>query len=233
MIWLDGLTAATCYPADQITGQKSYSQALNPSWQPFPALGDYLDDRRGLYLKVNGASIQIHRLDDGVLEATVGLGGTTYSGLCYVSETRVLAYRNHDGVISLVDYVNRKLLWQSRVPAFTAAGFDSTHNLFVTVQADHKVRLFLMSAAPATLSRPEFYPVPSRINQYQGYTIRTRLTGDMSEPCSGYLISWSLGIPTRGALEKSRTKTDAEGYAENFYYGANLGEETVTVEVAI
>jgi hypothetical protein len=233
MIWLDGLTAATCYPADQITGQKQYDQVLNPAWQPFPALGDYLDDLRGLYLKINGSSIQILRLSDGALQATVALGGATYTGLCSVSETRVLAYRNTDGVISLVDYVNRKLLWQSQVPGFAAAGFDSTHNLFVTVQSDHKVRLFLMSATPAVLSNPAFYPIPSRIKQYQGYTIRTRLTGDRGEPCADYWVNWSLGIPAWGALEKSRTKTDVDGYAENFYFAANLGDETVTVEVAI
>jgi hypothetical protein len=51
-------------------------------------------------------------------------------------------------------------------------------------------------------------------------------------------VHWSLkGLPARGYLLKDKSKTDADGYAENFYFGpaavGEVGSETIQVRVAV
>lgn len=223
--------------ADEITGQPHYIDVLNPTWNPganFRA-GDYLDEAAGLLLHSKSAGvIEIFRLADGVkLGEIADLGGPYYDNLAYAGQGKIAAFHHATGQLALVDYINRTVVFRSTVAPCVRSAYDCRHDLAITIQSDQKVRVYLMAALPAQLSVPAFNPVPAQVNRLAGYAVRTRLTGDMGEPCAGYLVNWGLAAPAKGFLEKAGSLTDADGYAENFYFGQSLGEETIQVGVTI
>ncbi len=233
--WSVGSLHPSFYAADPVTLARTYDQALNPTWQPGAGVaGVYVDDRLDRYLALDTGCLKIYRLSDGALQATIALlPGSAYTGVCHAGPSKVLVYRKTDGAVALVDYVNFVILWASSVTPFVLCAFDSQNSLVVTMQADHKLRLYLTTAAPAVLAAPVLHPVPAQVEQFIGYPVRTRLTGSGGEPCPDYWVSWALAVPVKGSLLKDRSQTDADGYAENFYFGANPGTETLQVEVTV
>ena len=81
---------------------------------------------------------------------------------------------------------------------------------------------------PDALSAPELLDVASPLHPVQGSRLRTRLTSAVIghptqtfEPVKDWLVDWALvGI---GSVERSQSKTDKDGYAENYYFGPLTG----------
>jgi hypothetical protein len=117
------------------------------------------------------------------------------------------------------------------------AAYDCLHRLIVTVETDLKVRLFTLDPVPATLSSPVFVPAEAHHHRLTGGRVQTRLTGGDGEPCGNYWIHWNLLGSPKGELLKDKSKTDGNGYAENYYYGpppsGTIGEETILVSVKV
>lgn len=233
-----------CYGADDITGQPHFDDVLNPTW-PIPfgtwRVGDCLDDRLGYFLHNAGGGglINIYRLADGYLLGSVTMAGVgLFDFLAPAGDGVALACDKESGVVALLDYVNQAWIWQSSVPVFLCAAYDSRHDLVITLQSDKKIRIFLALPYAATLADPIFVPTITEAHRLHGYKVRTRLTGAGGEPCPGYWIEWSLlGDPAKGYLEKAVSKTDQDGYAWNFYFGpaavGDTGQETIKVKVTI
>ena len=232
---------ATIYAADEITGKFCLSQVLNPAW-PIPGnlkgTGNFLDDWAGIYVHNDPAGkVAFYQLGDGALLGRVQLNSTSvFDSLSYVGRNKVLAFQKTTGKLALLDYLNRIILWQSKVRPALVCAYDTLHNLVVTVESDHKVRVYLITPIPATLSAPEFYPAPAQVTRLQGYPVRVRLLGDAGEPCPGYWMRWDfVNIPAKGYLQKAMSCTDQEGYARNYYFGPHqtIGPETIRAEVSI
>ncbi|MDD2900826.1 MAG: hypothetical protein PHU44_00155 [Syntrophales bacterium] len=229
-----------CYAADEITGQPSLAEVLNPAWKiPFGTwrAGDYLDEVAGLFLHnaYNGL-IKIFRLADGVQTGQIQVpSGPSNDSLAYVSPGKAMAFHKASGKVALLDYLIPALVWESKVAPFTAVAFDCRHNLVAALGADGKLRIYLLTPVPASLSSPAFSPAgdPYRLG---GKKVTTQLTGDMGEPCPDYWVHWQLlGTPPQGSLWKDKSKTDVQGVAENFYFGPadTTGEETIKVRVIV
>ena len=233
-----------CYGADEITGQPLYNEILNPAWLIPLGLyrtGDYVDDRAGLFFhNAPAGAIQIYRLADGQLLQTFNLPGVSGYGdfLAPAGGARLLAAQKSTGKVALLDYQQGAVLWQSRVRPFCGATYDLRHDLIITLETDGKIRLYLLTPVPAVLSAPAWTPAVTEVHRLHGYPVQVRLTGDAGEPCPGYWIEWSLaGSPAKGSLLRPRTRTDAEGYAANYYFGpagaGDTGLETIQAQVII
>jgi hypothetical protein len=226
-------TPAWCYGADEITGQVYFDLILNPNAKVLPIIGSYLDDRTGLYLRA-GASISVYRLSDGVQVGTISPGFITHN-LAYVSQGRVMAFKHDSGDVALIDYLGNQVLWKSKIGPCRWSAYDCIHNLIVTIETDKRVRVYLLTPVPTTLTAPTFTPAAKR---FQGCVVKTRLTGASGEVCAGYLVRWEItGVPPKGALWRTATLTDSDGYAENFYFSPRedepIGSETLKASVVI
>ena len=231
------------YGADEITGQPHFDEILNPDWLiPLGTYrsGDFIDDRLGWFFHNSGAGeVQQYRLADGQLMQTFIIpDGPLYDFLVSAGGGRLLACHKSTGKVALLDYQQGAVLWQSVVRPFWCATYDLRHDLIITLESDLKIRLYLPTPVPAVLSAPAFMPAAPEVHRLHGYPVQTRLTGDSGEPCPGYWIEWSLlGDPAKGYLSRPRSKTDANGYADNFYFGpaasGDLGVETVRAQVII
>jgi hypothetical protein len=244
-IWFPYSTnPVSVYAADEITGQPRPEEILNPSW-PIPFMswksGDCLDDLLGLFIHsqfgMNGP-IKIFRLQDGYLLGQMPVTGASYDFLAPAGPGRVLACLKSSGQVALLDYVHQTWLWQGRVRPFLCACYDLHHNLVITLEGDKKIRVYLTTAAPATLAAPSFNPAVAQAHRLHGYKVKARLTGDGGEACPGYWIAWTLtGQPPKGYLDQPYSQTDQEGYAENYYFGpaaaGDIGSETIQVKAVI
>jgi hypothetical protein len=117
------------------------------------------------------------------------------------------------------------------VRPFLLAAYDFNHGLVLTIETDGKVRTYLTTPAPASLSAPVF--TPSTVRCLRGHQVSCRLTGDQGEPCPGYVVDWSL-VSSQGWLKQRQTVTDDQGYASNYYFGPRSGAggtETLQAEV--
>jgi len=229
--------------ADEITGQYHYSEILNPTWKPNAGAcrnGDYLDEVAGLFLhSQTSGKIEVFGLADGVkLGEILDPGGPYYDNLAYAGQGKVMAFHHGTGKLALVDYLNRTVVFKSKVNPCWRSAYDCLHNLVITIQSDRKVRVYALVPLPATLSAPAFMPTAPHQHRLLGSMVQTRLTGDQGEACGGWWVHWSLkGLPAKGYLLKDKSKTDANGYAENFYFGpaavGEVGSETIQVRVVV
>ncbi len=118
------------------------------------------------------------------------------------------------------------------------AAFDCIHNLVISVESDKLVRLYT-TTPPRPISRPRVFPATDQ-HRLMGSRVLTRLTGSAGE-VARLLDQWSLaGIPAdppKGALLTNVSKTDANGYAENYYFGprevGSTGYELIQVGVRV
>ena len=233
----------SCFGADEITGQPHTDDILNPTWPiPFELQrpGDFLDDRAGIFLhNLSAGIIRAYRLADGSQIGDISVpGGPWYDFLAPAGEGRVLACHKASGQVAFLDFFNRLVLWKSTVRPCICATYDLRHDLIITLETDRKIRVYLTIPVPASLAAPAFIPAVAHAHRLHGYQVQTRLTGGAGEVCPGYWIEWTLtGQPPKGYLEKPYSKTDQDGYAENFYFGpaaiGDTGQETLKVTVII
>lgn len=229
--WTYSASFLSLFSADEITGQPYWDILLNPNW-PIPydtcGIGDYLDDQRGLLLH-GGYWADIYDLNTGTRLARISMGWWV-DGFSYAGQNQVLAYNKSGGHVALLDYVSQTILWQSTVSPFTLLAYDNLHDLIVTLQSDGLIRIYLLTAIPASLSAPVFDP--ATVHCLQGHQATVRLTGDQGEPCGGYTVDWSLA-GAKGWLEHSQSQTDNEGYASIFYFGPRSGSGTETLQAQV
>jgi hypothetical protein len=231
------------YAADEISGNFHSSDKLNGAWVP-PAEaykpGSYVDDKHGLILfpYVNRL-VKFFNLATGAQTATVtlpGNGNLIYDHLAWAGEGMVIAIEFGTGRVAMLDYLNLTVLWTSVIRPCIMAAYDCLHRLIVTVENDLLVRLFTLDPVPAALASPVFVPAANQ-HRLMGSRVQTRLTGDDGEPCGNYWIHWNLLGSPKGELLKDKSKTDANGYAENYYFGpppsGAIGEETILVSVKV
>lgn len=238
LFWVNDAANPLCYHADDITAQPGPSP-VNQSW-PLPGRwvgGDFIDDARGIYLHRNGPAIDAYSLADGTHLWQVSVAGYTIDFLAAADPSRV-AVLCKNGKFAVVDYVAASVQAQSTIRPCLCATYDPAHGLVATVESDKRVRIYTATAAPASLAAPYFVPALPQVTRLAGYVVRTRLTGSASEACPGYWIEWEITTATpRGSLEKTYSRTDADGYAENFYFGpaagGDVGQETITVRVTV
>ncbi|MFA5112616.1 MAG: hypothetical protein WC443_14485, partial [Desulfobaccales bacterium] len=215
-----------CYPADEITGQPQIYRTLNQVQVPPAFGGPYLDDNAGLYLQPHpygsgGIYVTIYYTASGAVAGQIAGLGFTPDNLAYIWPGQVAAIKHSTGQVAFIDYIGQKVLWRSSVRPCVASAFDCRYNLIITVESDRLIRIYLLTPMPATLSAPSLTPAAGSC---QGSVVRARLTGDAGEPCSGYWVHWDLvGTPAKGSLQKPATRTGADGYAENFYFGPGPG----------
>jgi hypothetical protein len=123
------------------------------------------------------------------------------------------------------------------IDPFRVAAYDCQHHNFVAIGTDGKVRVYSREAWPAVLSAPTFEPAV--VYGLKANKVKTRLTGHEGEPCKDWWVHWELeGVngPVIGSLDKAVSKTDEDGYAENFYFGPDeglTGQNKLTVRVVL
>jgi hypothetical protein len=230
------------WAADEISGNYHYDDVLSGAWSPPTEAfrpGGYVDDRRGLilYAYVNR---RLHFIDlvtgAETTYMTLPGTGTMYDHLAWAGEGLVMAIDFETGRVAMVDYVNRRVLWSSVIRPCIMAAYDCLHRLIIAVEADLKVRVYTLDPVPAVLTNPAFIPATDQ-HRLMGSPVQTRLTGDDGEPCPDYWIHWSLLGTPKGELLKDKSQTDADGYAENYYFGppeaGEIGEETILVSAKV
>jgi hypothetical protein len=210
-----------CYASEDLTGQYQPQKVLNPTWTfpPFDTPGTYLDDTQGIVLSVGSQGvIPAYRLSNGSALPAITLPNWSphvLNSLAPVGPAKVLAF-NQTGLVALVNYLLGQVLWSGMVDPCQVAAFDSKNNLVVTLGSDLKIRIYLTTPKPASLSNPEFYPAVTKVSREIGYQVRTRLTGSNGELCPGMVVNWIP--PNLGTLAQTQTLTDSEGYAYNTYF---------------
>jgi len=239
--------AFTIYSADETTGQLEILNPLTSSWQPPNGglrVGDFIDDEAGLLLRAfwGGGLAKVAKVNLLTGEQIGGLlvlgaaGFPAYTNIAYAGPGKVMACEYGSGLLAIIDYLNWEILQLSTLGgAVRLMAYDSLHDLVIALDLDWHVRLYTLAVVPATLSAPAFYPTASEVTLKVGRKIRMRLTGAAGEPCSGWWVHWQLRTPAQGYLEKTRSQTDADGYAWNYHYGpvAGSGSEIFDVRVVV
>jgi hypothetical protein len=228
------------WAADEISGNYHSNSPLHDNWiLPLNSFrpGNFIDDRQGIAIYQYVGVLHFIDLATGTELGTLRPGATV-NHICWAGENRVMAIEYSTGKVFFIDYVNRITLSTARVAGCALATYDCIHNLIITLGSDKKIRVYILEVAPATLAAPVFIPTAAHQHRLIGTRIRTRLTGSAGEPCPDYWINWSLlGVPPKGALLKDKSKTDIDGYAENYWYGplgaGETGEETIRVNVQV
>lgn len=211
---------------------------------PGPMQGDLVDLEQGLLVKHDYHDVKVYDLATGTLLRTfseIFSGGHVYD-VSWAGSGKALVSMGHfdpTGKVALINYLTGEILWQSKVNTTAKrAIYNTTHGIILTLGSDYLVRVYGTLPVPTSLSAPAFYPAVAHVHPQEGHVVRTRLLGADSEPCEGYTIAWELlGSPAKGELLKAQSRTDADGYAENYYCGpadpADLGTETVKVTATI
>ena len=229
----------TVWRVDEITFQLDPNQVLFSKAGLPGGTGCFCDPDNDLFLNKVGGSLEYWQISTATKLATQAvIAGVVIDALSYAGPGKVMALDHDTGKLALVDYLAREVLLASRIDPCRLAAVSPLHNVVVALGTDNKVRVYALEALSAILSNPEFVPYSPHVHRLMGYPVRVRLTGSGGEACPGYWVQWSLlGEPPKGQLEKEYTRTDAEGYATNFWFGpsglAETGQETIKAAVTV
>jgi hypothetical protein len=231
----------TIYALDEFVGQPDYGRVLSSGVLGVDKCGggDFVDHQKGLIYHRGSAGhvVQKYKLSDGSPQGTITLDTSgIYHTYQYAGRGKLVAISLDTGKVVFLDYFTETILRRSNLGACLQAVYDCLHEVFITVQADKKVKVFSSLPLPASLAAPSFSP--ATVKRLNGYMVQTRVLGAHNEPCKGWWVRWSLvGSPPKGSLAKTVSKSDEDGYAENYYYGpatqGELGQETLKVELVV
>jgi hypothetical protein len=241
--WITTNFEIALWGADEISGNYHSDDELNGESFPSPPrrTGGFVDTKRNLFIYpyVN-SRLHFLNLTTGEDLGYMTLPGPSliYDHLAWAGEGKIIAIHFATGTVHLIDYPGRLVIWSSVIRPCKCAAYDCLHSLVITVETDNLVRVYTIEPLPAVLSDPVFVPTAASMHRLMGSKVRTRLTGDAEEICPGYWVHWSLlGLPAKGELLRDKSKTDAEGYAENYYFGpravGETGEATIQVSVKV
>ncbi len=235
--WMNvhGFGNGEIWEADEISGNYHSDLLLNPNWTPPIEAwheGSFIDDLRQIAVYQSYGIVYCIDLTTGATLGTLN-PGATLNHIAWVGDGQVVGVEYSTGKVIFIDYMNRLVLSQTKVAPCKAAAYDCAHRLVITLGSDKLVRVYTLDVVPAVLANPVFIPATSQ-HRLMGSKVRTRLTGDAGEPCKDYWIRWSLlGLP-KGELLKDKSKTDVDGYADNYYFGLDeTGEDTLQVSVQV
>lgn len=187
--------------------------------------------------------VLVYSLTTGALVRTLDIPYSTgvkwssmWARLHYVDGASLLmcAWKSADGRIVVFDRETGKLTFSGLVNHDNRAiVYDSTHHVLIVLLSSGQVAVYALNNVGYALSAPSLSPAPAL---YTLSRVKTRLTSASGQGVPSQGVLWYLS-GDKGALEKPYSLTDADGYAENWYYGPagsfGLGSETINVEVSV
>ena len=225
------------YGCSEINGLIDYTQKLAPRlWDNPVSANAMIDDGNRLLVHGYTTLLTVKDLDSQALVRTLAhtfvypADSITYVGWSDVGQVCVISAGS--GKVQFFDYLTGASLGTGRIDPCRLAVFDCVNKVIVSLGADLKTRVYVLDAWPATLGNPVFSP--STVKGLKGNTVSVRLTGQDGEPCPGWWVHWILAAAPGpsgpyGWLKTYQSKTDANGYAWNVYYGPDSGETGQTV----
>jgi len=224
----------TVCPAFEVNGLPNPNEVLNPNWNissslgPTPTSGRFIDDINQVYLHQPSINqIDIYNLETGVkVGEIVHNTGERFISLAWVQQGQVAGMCKTSGKVCIMDYLSSdpQILATGHIDPFKVGAYDTAFKLFVTIGADHKVRIYTGELLPNGLSVPVF--TPATVSGINANEVKVRLTGQGGEPLVGWWVNWELeGVDGEiiGSLDKYGSLTNAEGYASNLYIGPDDG----------
>ena len=199
----------------------------------------FLDYSKDRYVMISSNHVlRVYTFSSGELLYSLPVSNfltTAYQScfIMWVGENKVVVLSGNSGKFIVLDYMNLTYDPINTVLPCRAAAYDSLNGLITTVGTDRKIRLFPLVAIPTGLAVPVFDPFASEITTQRGYKVKTRLLDASGNPCVNWVVRWDA--PNLGFLERQTSKTDAAGYAWNFYFAPinSLGMETLTVRTFV
>ena len=227
-------TAGIVYSAFEINGLPNPNERLNPNWtipsalRPTSLTGTFIDDVNQVYLDQPSAN----RIDTYSLETGVKVGeivhntGEYFASLSWVQQGQVAGLCKTSGKVCIMDYLSSEpqVVATGSIDPCKVAAYDTAFKLFVSIGADHKVRVYNAELLPTGLSAPVFTPVT--VTGFNANEVKVRLTGHGGEPLVNWWVNWELegvGGEIIGSLDKYGSLTNADGYASNLYIGPDDG----------
>ena len=230
--------AGNLYGCSEINGLVDYIQHLNPNWglgyaDAMSAM--LVDDANRLWIGGYHNTLTIKNLDSGAVVKVVPTHFSNADWINYIgwsADGQLCCIACNTGKVEFFDYLTYESLGTGRIDPCLLASYDCTNNVIVSLGSDFKTRVYVLAAWPAALGNPVFSP--STVKGLQGNTVSVRLTGQDGEPCPGWWVHWILAAAPGpsgpfGWLKTYQSKTDANGYAWNVYYGPDSGETGQTI----
>ena len=201
-------------------------------------------EARLLYVNTTGV-ISIYTIEaDTSVTGPVSAGNVDtssvsgWSQLTPYKEGRFIAYNKTNGRIAILvvgdllsglDAEAAKLTDTALDTGFDYVWYNPWNKIFCGItESTGAVKIYADLVQPDALSNPELLDIASPLHPVQGTRLRTRLTSAVTghptqtfEPVKGWLVDWNLlGL---GSIQRSQSKTDEDGYAENYYFGPLTG----------
>ena len=197
-----------------------------------------------LYINDSGV-ISVYTIEtDTSVTGPVGAGNVDTSSvsgwkqLTPYKAGRLLAYNKTNGrivilhiadLLSGLDAEAAKITDTALGNGFDYMWYNPWNKIFCGIkESTGIVKVYTDLVQPDTLSNPELLDIVSPLHPVQGTRIRTRLTSVVTghptqafEPVKDWLVDWNLlGL---GSIQRSQSKTDEDGYADNYYFGPLTG----------
>jgi hypothetical protein len=175
----------------------------------------------------NANRIDIYSLETGVkVGEIVHNTGEYFASLSWVQQGQVAGLCKTSGKVCIMDYLSSEpqVVATGSIDPCKVAAYDTAFKLFVSIGADHKVRVYNAELLPTGLSAPVFTPVT--VTGFNANEVKVRLTGHGGEPLVNWWVNWELegvGGEIIGSLDKYGSLTNADGYASNLYIGPDDG----------
>jgi hypothetical protein len=193
---------------------------------------DFIDPDRNLILRRAGAlgnQINAYNLTGAVLWTQIV--SQAFDCIHWVRDRQVALLGFANGSVQIFDYVARETLMNSKIDPCLLSCYDHTRHTILAIQANGTTRGWHPTPVPAQFGAVTATPAPA---QFTGSRLSVQLQGDVGEPCPNWWVKWRLEND-KGSLEKPQSKTDAQGYAYNYWFGPEtvLGAEKVICEVEV
>jgi hypothetical protein len=238
--WYDNIPSRSTYQrfllSDEFAFQPHFMEIINPDWLFPSAYGSdksYIDLNKRLWIGWSSGYpklLNCINIDSGEVIWTVDLVplGTSYLPIHYLSKDYVIVVGIGDTAY-IVNIDTGVLKDTFQIPVCWGNAYDFNHGLFITIESDQKVRVYLADRYPASFSAViSEYGV---LQAYRGCDIKVRLLSSNNLPCPDRLVTWELPN-SLGALEKVVSETDIDGYAWNYYYGPTVAGGTEKIKVS-
>jgi hypothetical protein len=226
-------TPASVYEIDEFTGLHSWQTLMTLG--TYINIGNFLDVKRDLLLRAGDSTLYAYKASTGAAQWSLSFGETqTVRRISWAGEGLVMVSSKTNGKIVFVNYLTQEITNQGKVDAFHQATYDPNHGVIMTLGTDEKIRIYHPTGVPYQFSGPTFSP--ATVKQWGAHKLTVQLLGSDNEKCPNWWIRWWLA-DGKGWLACEYSKTDADGYAYNYYFGPsedfNLGSERVYVQVVI
>jgi hypothetical protein len=216
------------YGAYEINGLPNPNEVLNPDWlidiskAPSQSVGAFIDDKNQRYLRQPNVNVvNVYDLSTGTLLGIITHNtGAYFKTIAWVQEGQVAGICGN-GDIKILDYLwSLSVIETGSIDSHLVAAYDNAFGLFVSIGTDYRTRVYCRATIPYNLTNPLFDPPVTQ--GLLGNTVMVRLTDSDGQPCPDRWVNWELvdlGSGIIGYLDKAVSKTDADGYAWNIYYG--------------